>query len=83
MREVTYLRDKVKNRIETRQKMKGHIIRHLEREVERHTDVLARATLQEQELTQGRGTGRPAGRRATFSQINNLINSIQFRIKST
>ena len=60
MREVTYLRDKVKNRIETRQKMKGHIIRHLEREVERHTDVLARATLQEQELTQGRGAGRPA-----------------------
>ena len=55
LREVTYLRDKVKNRIETRQKMKGHIIRHLDREVERHTDVLARATLQEQELTQGRG----------------------------
>ena len=33
--------------------MKEHIIRHLDREVERHTDVLARATLQEQELTQG------------------------------
>lgn len=64
MRELTYLRDKVKNRIETRQKMKGHIIQHLDREVERHTDVLARATTQEQELTQGRG--QPTH----FSQIN-------------
>ena len=65
LREVTYLRDKVKNRIETRQKMKSHIIQHLDREVERHTDVLARATLQEQELTQGRGFH--------FSQINKSI----------
>ena len=54
LREVTYLRDKVKSRIEMRQKMKANIIQHLDREVERHTDVLARATLQEQELTQGR-----------------------------
>ena len=51
---MTYLRDKVKSRIEMRQKMKANIIQHLDREVERHTDVLARATLQEQELTQGR-----------------------------
>ena len=63
MREVTYLRDKVKSRIEMRQKMKTNIIQHLDREVERHTDVLARATLQEQELTQGRDH---------YSQINKI-----------